>query len=245
MGRPSHYSAELPRRCAALIEGLSDAVDALTAAPRWGGPLRTTFLVSMATPMIVLPFERLFQPGVRQIEGVGNDLLLDPDLDARIRTELEPGRRFDATPFFLADAFSYAPKVRRFPIGSDWSLEVLESLGAEAAFAAAGAADAADILSILRNALAHGGVTYLDRDGRQVNAATAMLAFASFVSRKDRDHLRLLRISVPAFERFLSLWAGWLTASGAADRMEHDGPVYFRGGRIGFGRRGSHMRPPA
>ncbi|MNT05669.1 hypothetical protein D3C72_1402970 [compost metagenome] len=34
MGRPSHYSAELPKRCAALIEGLSDAVDALKADQR-------------------------------------------------------------------------------------------------------------------------------------------------------------------------------------------------------------------
>ena len=59
MGRPTHYSSEIPIRCQALIAMLRDKVQEESDPDgRWGGPLRTTFLVAMATPMVVLPIER-------------------------------------------------------------------------------------------------------------------------------------------------------------------------------------------
>jgi hypothetical protein len=84
-----------------------------------------------------------------------------------------------------------------------------------------------DIVGCLRNALAHGGVAYLDDRGRQSDDATAMLGFASRPDGK-RSALRLLRVSTDAYQRFLALWSGWLADTGVETVLTHDGPGWFQ-----------------
>lgn len=62
MGIPSNYSIDLPNRCLALLEGLWDHVsgdDKLGLLH--GGPLTTTFLLSLAIPIVVMPTERILK----------------------------------------------------------------------------------------------------------------------------------------------------------------------------------------
>lgn len=227
MGRPTHYSAEVPARCQRLIETLSRHVEeASDPDGRWGGPLKTTFLVAMATPMLVLPIERIFKPAGQQHHGVADDRPLDPILADRILHHLGNGRAFGDAPFFLRDAWSYVPTTAPFQVAQDWPPPVLQALGSPEAFEAAARAPSRQVLLALRNALAHGGVTYLDRHGRQTEFATNMLGFASFAHPKAPE-LRLLRISVPGFEAFLRLWAEWLSSSGVLEQLDRRGPGYF------------------
>ena len=227
MGRPRHYSAEVPARCQALIEMLGPQVaDDSDPSGRWGGPLKTTFLLAMATPMIALPIERIFKPARPNHEGVADDRELDPGLSEEVTRVLAPSRRFDSAPFYEPDAWNYVPTLNHFNVARDWPLRALRSLQAPAAAQAAADAPARTILLALRNALSHGGVTYLDRDGRQAEHATHMIGFASF-AQAHHPELRLLRIGVPHFERFLKLWAGWLSSSGVLDRLEARGPGHF------------------
>jgi hypothetical protein len=228
MGRPVHYSSEVPARCQALINQLIDRVEEHSDPDgQWGGPLKTTFLLAMATPMLVLPLERIFKPAVWSKPGIADDLALDMELDGRVRDVLGPERAFGAAPFFRPNTWSYVPDCPAFKVARNWPDEQLAALDSKAAGEAAELASASQVLLTMRNALSHGGITYLDRDGRHTLSATNMLGFASLVKQNDLDRLRLLRTGVPDFQLFLRLWVEWLTASGADRALEERGPGYF------------------
>ena len=228
MGRPVHYSAEVPARCEALIGQLGPLVEEHSDPDGlWGGPLKTTFLLAMATPMLVLPLERIFKPLIWDVVGVANDVAQDPDLDARFAEILGKGRTFGAAPFYEAGVWRYVPDYPAFKVGHDWPDDLLDGLAAEGAEATASDAAASKILTGLRNALAHGGVTYLDSNGRHTQFATNMLGFASRVRQNDPTQLCLLRVTVPGFETFLRSWAKWLSAAGVTEELEAHGPGYF------------------
>ncbi len=227
MGRPTHYSAELPVRCQALVDMLIGRVEEDSDPNnRWGGPLKTTFLLAMATPMLVLPIERIFKPLGQNRAFVADDVDLDPKLGERLSDILARGRHFAESPFYEPGTWTYLAGCDPFDVGRDWPRPLLEHLGSEAAQAAAAEASARDILLALRNALAHGGVTYLDGDGGHTLFATNMLGFASFAD-GGRKSLRLVRATVPGFERFLKLWAHWLETAGISHDMANRGPGYF------------------
>jgi len=214
-------------RCQTLIEMLgSEVADVSDPDGRWGGPLKTTFLLAMATPMIALPLERIFKPAQDYHDGVADDRELDPGLSNQVVEVLAPDRRFEQAPFFEPGAWSYVPTLDRFKVAEDWPARALRSLGAPAAQQAAAVAPARDVLLALRNALSHGGVTYLDRHGQQTEQATHMIGFASF-ARHRQPELRLLRIGVPQFECFLTHWTEWLASSGVLDRLNARGPGHF------------------
>jgi hypothetical protein len=226
MGRPTHYSTEIVSRCQRLIERLSDQISSDSAlVDEFGGPLRTTFLLAMSTPMIVLPMERLYKPLIGR-EGVADDTALNPNLSQRVLEQFDGHRAADA-PFFVAGDWAYIDAVTGFEVAGLWPAEVFDMLADPAALAAAADAPLDRFLGCLRNALSHGGVTYLDRTGRQSHAATNMLGFASFPSLKRTGELRILRISVDGFERFLGLWTRWLTESGVEQEMSQDGPGWY------------------
>lgn len=227
MGRPRHFSAEVPVRCQALIDMLARRVeDDSDPDGRWGGPLKTTFLVAMATPMLVLPIERIFKPAGQYHRGVADDRALDPALAELVVRHLGTGRTFGAAPFFQPDEWTYVPEIEPFEVGRDWPQRALHALQPGESARRAADAPASEVLLALRNALAHGGVTYLDRQGGQADFATHMLGFASF-ARPRAPELRLMRISVAAFEGFLRLWTDWLSSSGVLDQLDKHGPGYF------------------
>ncbi len=229
MGRPLHYSAELPGRCQALIDRYSDEIARdRELANRFGGPLMTTFLLAMATPMLVLPLERLFKPATGRAPGVADDVELDPALAGRVAGNLAGAQRFRDAPFFGDGGWHYVPSCDTFNVGGRWPDDCLNLLAAEEAGLAAEQALVGDILWALRHSLAHGGVTYLDGDGRHDQLATNMLGFASFVNDSKRTRLRLLRVGVGDFRNFLCRWANWLTKSGTAEALSALGPGYFR-----------------
>lgn len=227
MGRPRHYSAEVPVRCQALIDMLSRRVEEDSDPDgQWGGPLKTTFLIAMATPMLVLPIERIFKPAGGNHHGVADDRDLDSKLADLVIAQFGVGRTFGAAPFFEPGQWAYVPETDPFNVARDWPRDALDALGSHEASEGAALAPTAQVLLALRNALAHGGVTYLDRDGRHTAFATNMLGFASF-ARFRRPELQLLRISVQSFENFLRLWAAWLASSGVLNQIEDRGPGYF------------------
>lgn len=228
MGRPTNYSVELPQRCQALIERYGARI-ANETDPNDGfeGPLKTTFLLAMASPMLVLPLERIFKTAVGRRPGVADDLALDGQVSERVREVLSNKRPFQEAPFYVEGAWAYLTSCPRFEVGRDWPAEHLHHLASVGAVEAAAIAPASDVLEAMRNAIAHGGITYLDKDGQQTDRATHMLGFASFPSVGDRENLRLVRISVDSFEDFLRRWTSWLVQSGAAHALEDRGPGFF------------------
>jgi len=76
MGRPIHCSAEVPKRCLDLIVkyGSSDEVN---SDGRRGRPLKPTFLLTKATPMLILPMARTFKPSNAR-DVLGSELAVLP-----------------------------------------------------------------------------------------------------------------------------------------------------------------------
>ena len=227
MGIPQHYSRDIAQRCQALIRYLRPVIEGgLPDDHRFGGPLDTTFLLAMATPMIVLPLERIFKPTRPGADVPADDRELDPALAGRVGDVLGPARRFADAPFVIPRRWSYVPGHRPFRVADYWPIDLLEKLDSEAAFAEADGTPAQRILLDLRNALAHGGVAYLDASGRSTDGPAAMLAFAS-ARTKDRrvTGLNILRTHQDHFCEFVMAWADWLTASPVRDILNTNDPL--------------------
>lgn len=225
MGRPAHYSTEIARRCQRLIDRLVEQVEQdQVLSHEFRGPLRTTFLLAMSTPMIVLPMERLYKPIINRA-GIADDTALDPAVQDRVQM-LFDGRGFRETVLFEPGAWAYISETGNFPVADPWPSSAFADLDRPEALEAAAAAPTEEILSCLRNALAHGGVAYLDHRGRQSDDATGMLGFASRPNGK-RTALRLLRVSVDAYQRFLELWSRCLADTGMEMVLTIQGPGWF------------------
>lgn len=219
MGIPQHYSLELPERCLTLIEALLPAAQDLRALGQEHlGPLTTTFLLAMSTPMIVLPIERIERHRNRA-EGYADDRFVNAAITAAIGEGLG-GRRLSKSPFFEPGVWrlgkiQYQPAMniaRRFPEELALLLDEPEALISAAAM------PASQWASCLRNALSHGGIAYLDNAGRQASGGdTEMVAFVSGryeASRQEPELIVALRIDRESFLSFLRLWVRWLTQSG-------------------------------
>jgi len=211
---PEHYSRDIAQRCQSLVRDLRPVVQrGLANDDRFGGPLSTTFLLALATPMVVLPFERIFKPANPGAKYAADDRYLDPVLAREVDEVLGPGRPFGAAPFATPGQWTYVAGYRPFNVAKLWPRDLLETLGTREACEAAIAAPAARVLGDLRNALAHGGIVYLDASGRQTGGDAAMLAFAGTkLDWRTRRliELNILRISETEFFKFLMAWADWL-----------------------------------
>jgi hypothetical protein len=117
MGRPTHYSSEIATRCQRLIETLSHQVrDEEALAREFRGPLRTTFLLAMSTPMIVLPMERLYKPALGR-SGMADDTQLDLVMRTRV-AETFDRTRFGDAPFFKAGEWAFVDARSHFPVAA-------------------------------------------------------------------------------------------------------------------------------
>lgn len=213
---PEHYSRDIAQRCQYLIRHLLSVVrKGLPDDAKYGGPLGTTFLLALATPMIMLPVERIFKPANPNRAYAADDRELDPELAQEIGNVLGPQSAFGAASFFSAGRWSYVQGYRPFNLANAWPRDLLDSLATQEAFSSAERALAWRVLCDLRNALAHGGIAYLDANGHQTGGEAAMFAFAGTkLNRQGRiAGLNILRISEEDFRAFLMKWADWLAAS--------------------------------
>jgi hypothetical protein len=224
MGVPQHYSLDIAMRCQSLIHYLLPKVVAgLPHDKKFGGSLHTTFLLAMATPMILLPIERIFKPA--QDETVADDRELDVKLADRFAGIISPHMKFGETPFFKGVRWSYIPKYTPFNIGHQWPDDLLTKLASEEGVIEAATTNASRILIDLRNALAHGGVAYLDKYGRNTDIDREAAIFAFVAARKDKKNmivgLNILRISEKDFLIFLQAWMDWVQNSPVADSLRN------------------------
>lgn len=220
MGIPQSYSRELPERCLQLIEALLPHAEGVYMPGKSHlGPLTTTFLLAMATPMILLPLERVKRHRCGAHGAYMNDRFVDEALAAAVDEALG-GKSLRHSPFFTAGHWRFAT----MPYGGEnvalhFPAPLEQALTDDAAASAAADMPAEQWASCLRNALAHGGIVYLDEHGRQIYGGRAsLLAFVS--ARYPRgegpplpDQLMGLRIAEADFLAFLRSWADWMTKS--------------------------------
>jgi hypothetical protein len=222
MGTPKHYSREVPARCLQLIDELWPAAERVHVPGQEDrGPLTTTFLLAMATPIITLPIERIERLYGRAMgDAYFDDRPLSMDLADAIHGVFKAAR-FETAPFHCPEQWRFASiAFKGENLADEVPAELVDQLVAPEAFIAAGRMPVSEWASCLRNALAHGGVLYLDRDGRHLaGEAAERLAFVSAKYPDDRprgrpERLKVLSIEQNDFRDFLRRWVGWLVASG-------------------------------
>lgn len=223
MGTPANYSQELPARCLRLIDALWPAVeDVRIPGQEQLGPLTTTFLLAMATPIITFPIERIERYRGKAEAGYMNERPLDEAMATEVDRVLIKGTLGKA-PFFREGDWRFAViQNDNYNLARRYPDELHDALSAADALDAASKMPSQEWTSCLRNALAHGGVLYLDGQGRPSHDQQAeMLAFVSAKYQPDDlrrsrspERLKVLRIEEKAFRSFLHAWADWVRGSG-------------------------------
>lgn len=140
--------------------------------------------------MILLPLERMLKPVSR--DAVADDRCVNESLGKAVTDAWSRTARFGDSPFAREGAWSYVPGYPPFNLAKGMPRGLVEDLSGAPAAQAAMDASAFQILTDLRNALAHGGIAYLDEKGRQTDSQAAMLAFAGAVMKKGRITVWLL-----------------------------------------------------
>jgi hypothetical protein len=230
MGNPTNYSLELPTRCLLLLDRLWPHAEAIFPSNRRGlGPLTSTFLISMSMPIINLPIERIERRDGGEANHYASDRPIDPSAAAAIVDILRRGRFGDA-PFFAPGVWRFVSwRTAPFPnISLGLPESIARELDSERAAANAANMPAAQWCSILRNALAHGGIVYLNEQGRS-SYGEPVKVYAFVSGKYDEESkqtpkpliaVNFLRISEPGYRHFLRLWVKWLQDSGVAREAE-------------------------
>jgi hypothetical protein len=220
MGQPGNYSLELPRRCIALLRELHPLVKKVRQPDRPDlGPLTTTFILSMSMPIISVPIERIAVARGSEYERFVSDPIEDAALKAI--DEALGGGEIGKAPFFADGDWQFVRLKRRtLNIAEGLPPEVLKELGDPDAQSEARKMPGCQWYATLRNALAHGGIMYLDEFGRtSYGGPVSMYAFVS--GRYDSDScerpkplngVNILRIRQQAYLNFLERWVQWLSA---------------------------------
>jgi hypothetical protein len=227
MGIPQHYSLELPRRCLIIIEELWGAAsNVYLPQQKYLGPLTTTFLLSMAAPIISLPLERIVKSFDQVDDSYVDDSFLNKEIAQTMRDIYETGK-FGELSFFKADAWSFAEysKVSEpLNIAKNFPIKLANELATEPAHQCAKRMDFRQWINCLRNALAHGGIAFLDENGHQTFGDSAKMY--AFVSGKYDKHnrekligIKALRIGEAEFREFLGLWVAWLEKTGISQAL--------------------------
>ena len=230
MGNPANYSLELPERCLQLLDALWPHAQATRQVERPDlGPLTSTFLISMSMPIINLPIERIERRSGNEASHYASDRPIDPAAASAIVETLQK-RPFGDAPFFADGAWRFVSCVKPpFPnIARGLPETIAAELDSEDAARKAAGIPASQWCSVLRNALAHGGIAYLNEQGRSsYEEPVKMYAFVSgtydLMSKKRPKPLtaiHFLRISETDYRDFLRRWVAWLQDSGIAKESE-------------------------
>jgi hypothetical protein len=220
MGNPLHYSLELPQRCLQLIDELwPHAERVLQRDSPDLGSLTTTFLMAMSMPIVNFPVERIERHRAIPRRHYADDRHVHEGVTTAVLGALG-AQQLKSAPFYVSGAWSFlsCPGDRLFNIADGLPVEVADQLSKPEAAERAAKLPASQWCSILRNSMSHGGIGYLDNEGRSsYGRSVTMYVFVS--GKYDRERpgeligLNLLRINEANYREFLRKWVGWLTST--------------------------------
>lgn len=228
MGQPAHYTVDIVARCRDLLDELMPQVrGGLKGDERHGGTLTTTFLLAMATPIIVLPIERLFKP-TQPGEVVADDTTLHAGLSKEVTRVFDEKCTFGNAPFNPGLKWPLLRDAPVFNIARWGNEKKLAALDEAASLKTGQEASTRFMMIHLRNALTHGGILYLDKEGRQSDARADMLGFVSAKTdwkTKKIVGFRVSRASETDFLAFLRAWSDWIAKAGLQTLLSEGPPM--------------------
>ena len=223
MGNPTNYSVELPQRCLRLMRELRPYAKRVYGEGDKGlGPLSVTFLVTMSMPMLNIPLERIYQHLAKpEAPKLSDDRGRDQGVTTAVQAEISAQKELKDAAFFTGEEWRYV--AHRLPvqnIANGLPTFIAATLNEPEALSRARSLDTETWSRVLRNAMAHGGIAYLDAKGTTNSAeAVQMLCFCSINHPYNPTEMRFLRISVDDYNRFLDNWVTWLVASRLASDL--------------------------
>jgi hypothetical protein len=180
----------------------------------------------MAAPMIGLPIERIFK--AKEGDLVADDSSLNEGLKEEVVRILDGKLRFADAPFAQGIDWRLIRDVPPFNVAVWDAAQHFDALSDDDARVTASQTPADFMMRHVRNALAHGGIVYLDSQGRMGDRHAEMLGFVS--ARKERNTQKIIglhvsRVSEADFRRFLFAWADWIATSGMAEELNENPPL--------------------
>ncbi len=220
MGNPTHFSLDVPKRAHQLLRELYDQLGNSEGTKL---PLKATFLLSVSMPMVILPVERILNA---KQKGHMDDAVINPGLADAVGQAINLEARVHLAGFFTGPwQYASLEKGSGFPNLAVCGLpdDIAEQLDAPDAIEAAKNLSTDHFCRILRNALAHGGVLYLDKHGRSPSgAAVQRFAFVSTDRSTNPRKLYFLRIGMADYRAFLQRWVDWLKAEAMEKVLAED-----------------------
>jgi hypothetical protein len=214
MGNPNNFSVELPKRCFKLLNEMWEKAETVfPEGDRDNGALTHTFLLAMAYPIIVTPIERVERLRSRNFAYFINDR--GKDDVATMAIERNMAKKAGSRAFFEKGLWRYSKLTETLDVNfaDNMPANLAVHLASREVIDAAAALPAAKFVSILRNALSHGGIAYLNGDFQlALNQPATHLCFLSGNLREDEDRqqqldsVNLLAISAAGFRSFLGKW---------------------------------------
>jgi hypothetical protein len=199
---PARFSVEYPRRCMDLLKMLEPMARERS--------LVGSFSLLVASSLFVVPFERLKKHPLREAER-------EPELYQALRN-LRKQRFLDA--IFWHGARPVGWRLSRIVTSVDDTSGWRDSNGdhpmSDPAVNTIDAQSAEDVLRVIRNALSHGNIVYLDETGFETHGAKVQyLAFLSRYEeseeqRRESETYRVLSIAEEGFLAFVKAWGQWL-----------------------------------
>lgn len=223
MGNPLHFSLEVPRRAHQLLQ---DLYEQLGDSDGTRLPLKATFLLSVSMPIVILPIERILKYRRNPADVHMNDAVLNTKLADAVDHAIDLQAAVHLADFFSGPwQFASLDKGTGFPnLAADGLPEAIAvQLDTPAAIDDARNLSANRFCKILRNALAHGGILYLDEHGRSSSAAPVRrFAFVSTNNPNDPTKLFFLRIGMADYRVFLRKWVDWLKTEAVDEILAKD-----------------------
>lgn len=216
MGSPRQFSREIPRRANRLLTELYDNLPESEDRPF---KLKATFLLSVATSIISVPYER---------SADDKEHLGDEDHADCIRQATHSADPISSSPFYSGTwRYFRLEKGEGFPklAIEGFTPAVLDGLRGEDAIKNARTMSCWLFFSNLRNALSHGSVFYLDAEGNTgENIQVSRFGFVSTArDQKDKKKvvaLHIQTVTMADFRGFLSEWVDWLAKLESANPQE-------------------------
>lgn len=201
---PERFITEYPARCMDLF--------ALLEPVAREKQLVGSFSLVVATSVFLIPYERMKAAHPLNEGAPGEGLY-----DAIRQVERQP---FHEAPFWEG-ALIHPWRFTRIMNDANWTQGWRDNAGQHPMHAHAENTivrrTVGDVLRVVRNALAHGNVVYLDENGFETKGAPVQyLAFLSRYEesaeqRRQSETYRLAVTTEEGFLTFVKAWAGWLT----------------------------------
>ncbi|CAH1662417.1 hypothetical protein [Chelatococcus asaccharovorans] len=188
--------------------------------------MKATFLLSVSMPIVILPVERILKYKRRPSEVHMNDAVLNPTLADAVDKGIDLEAKVHLADFFTGPwQFASLEKGAGFPnLAADGLPEAIAAqLDTPDAVEDAKNLSANRFCKILRNALAHGGILYLDEHGRSSSASPVRrFAFVSTNDPRNPTKLLFLRIGMADYRAFLQKWIDWLKTAAIDEMLARD-----------------------